>query len=63
MPDMPHPLPLDDIAPGEKRQFRYAVSETYLGDAVEIPVTVINGEQDGYRAYGQRWMADAEGAE
>ncbi|MDY6817340.1 MAG: succinylglutamate desuccinylase/aspartoacylase family protein [Halobacteriales archaeon] len=35
------------IGPGEKRQFRYEVSETYLGDAVEIPVTVIHGEQPG----------------
>ncbi|GGL44649.1 succinate dehydrogenase [Halarchaeum grantii] len=35
------------VDPGEKRQFRYEVGETYLGDAVEIPVTVINGEHDG----------------
>lgn len=40
-----------EIAPGEKRQFRYEVSETYLGDAVEIPVTIIHGEQPGPRIF------------
>jgi hypothetical protein len=35
------------VAPGERRNFRYTVSETYLGDAVRIPVTVINGEREG----------------
>ena len=42
---------LDDggVPPGEKRQFRYEVSETYLGDPVEIPVTVINGARPGTR--------------
>lgn len=31
------------IAPGEKQSFRFSCSETYHGDALEIPVTVING--------------------
>jgi hypothetical protein len=35
------------VDPDEKRQFE--VSETYLGDPVEIPVTVIDGEADGLR--------------
>ncbi len=48
----PRPFRFDaEVAPGEKRQFRYEVSETYLGDPVEIPVTVINGDQDGPRVF------------
>jgi len=35
------------VAPGETEHVRFPVSETYLGDPVEIPVTVINGEGDG----------------
>jgi predicted deacylase len=38
-----------EVDSGEKRQFRFEVSKTYLGDPVEIPVTVINGEADGPR--------------
>jgi len=38
-----------DVPTGEKRQFRYPVGETYLGDPVEIPVTVVRGERDGPR--------------
>ncbi len=45
---MPDPFRYDAaVAPGEKRHFRHEVSETYLGDPVEIPVTVINGAHDG----------------
>jgi predicted deacylase len=40
-----------EVRPGEKRQFRYEVGETYLGDAVEIPVTIINGVQPGPRVF------------
>ncbi|WP_049934758.1 succinylglutamate desuccinylase/aspartoacylase family protein [Haloplanus natans] len=48
--DQPRPFRIDaDIDPGEKRQFRFEVSKTYLGDPVEIPVTVVNGEGDGPR--------------
>lgn len=36
-----------EVAPGEKRQIRYEVGETYLGDPVEIPVTIINGTHPG----------------
>ncbi len=35
------------VAPGESKNFRYTVSETYLGDAVRIPVTIINGKKPG----------------
>ncbi|QIO24898.1 succinylglutamate desuccinylase/aspartoacylase family protein [Haloarcula sp. JP-L23] len=35
------------ISPGEKTQFRYAVGTTFHDDPIEIPVTVINGEQAG----------------
>ena len=36
-----------EVEPGETRHIRYEISETYMGDPVEIPVTVINGEHDG----------------
>ena len=39
------------IEPGETEQFRYSVSETYLGDAVRIPVTIINGAEPGPTAF------------
>ena len=35
------------VDPGERQNVRYVVSETYLGDPVRIPVTIINGERDG----------------
>ncbi len=35
------------VAPGETEHVRFPVSETYLGDPVEIPVTVINGRESG----------------
>jgi len=35
------------VQPGETAQFRFAVSETYLGDPVRIPVTIINGPRPG----------------
>jgi predicted deacylase len=35
------------VAPGETQNIRYSVSETYLGDPVRIPVTIINGERPG----------------
>jgi len=35
------------VAPGERANVRYTVSETYLGDSVRVPVTVVNGERDG----------------
>jgi predicted deacylase len=40
-----------EVKPGEKRQFRYEVSETYLGDSVEIPITIINGDNPGPRLF------------
>jgi predicted deacylase len=35
------------VAPGEAANIRYGVSETYLGDPVRIPVTIVNGERPG----------------
>lgn len=35
------------VEPGERTNLRYTVSETYLGDPVRIPVTIINGTEDG----------------
>jgi len=35
------------VEPGERQNLRYGISETYLGDPVRIPVTVVNGEQSG----------------
>ncbi|WP_255169594.1 succinylglutamate desuccinylase/aspartoacylase family protein [Natrononativus amylolyticus] len=35
------------VDPGESANIRYGISETYLGDPVRIPVTVINGEHPG----------------
>ncbi len=35
------------VDPGETQNIRYGISETYLGDPIRIPVTIINGEADG----------------
>ena len=35
------------VDPGTRQNLRYAISETYLGDPIRIPVTVVNGERDG----------------
>jgi len=39
------------VAPGETEELRFPVSETYLGDPVRIPVTIINGPEPGPTAY------------
>ncbi|MEF8869626.1 MAG: succinylglutamate desuccinylase/aspartoacylase family protein [Haloarculaceae archaeon] len=39
------------VDPGETQNIRYGVSETYLGDPVRIPVTIVNGEQPGPTAF------------
>jgi len=39
------------VDPGEVANIRYGITETYLGDPVRIPVTVINGEQAGPTAF------------
>jgi len=50
--DTPRSFRFDaEVTPGEKRQFRYEVSESYLGDPVEVPVTIINGVRDGPRVF------------
>jgi predicted deacylase len=35
------------VDPGESSKFQYTVSETYLGDPVRIPVTIVNGSEPG----------------
>ena len=35
------------VEPGESATFRYRISETYLGDPVRIPVSVVNGAEPG----------------
>ncbi|MFC5367348.1 succinylglutamate desuccinylase/aspartoacylase family protein [Salinirubrum litoreum] len=35
------------VDPGETQNIRYGISETYLGDPVRIPVTIINGAREG----------------
>jgi len=35
------------VEPGESENLRYRISQTYLGDPVRIPVTIINGERPG----------------
>jgi hypothetical protein len=35
------------VDPGTRRDPRYAISETYLGDPIRIPVTVVNGKREG----------------
>jgi hypothetical protein len=35
------------VGPGEVGNVRYGISETYLGDPIRIPVTIVNGERDG----------------
>jgi hypothetical protein len=50
VPEEPRSFHYDGtVPPGEKRHFRYEISETYLGDPVEVPVTVINGTEPGPR--------------
>jgi len=39
------------VDPGERQNIRFVVSETYLGDPVRIPVTIINGERPGPTAF------------
>lgn len=35
------------VQPGERRHFRHTIGETYLGDPIRIPVTIINGSEPG----------------
>ncbi|WP_276272053.1 succinylglutamate desuccinylase/aspartoacylase family protein [Haloarcula litorea] len=39
------------VDPGEVQNVRYTVSETYMGDPVRMPVTVVNGERPGPTAF------------
>jgi len=35
------------VDPGETQNVRYTISETYFGDPIRIPVTIVNGEDPG----------------
>ncbi len=35
------------VDPGESANLRYTVTETYLGDPVRLPVTIVNGDEPG----------------
>ncbi len=35
------------VEPGETQSLRYTVTETYLGDPVRMPVTIVNGTEPG----------------
>ncbi len=39
------------VEPGERAYVRYSVSQTYLGDPIRIPVTIINGPKPGPTAF------------
>lgn len=39
------------VDPGETRSPRYTITETYLGDPVRMPVTIINGSDSGPTAF------------
>ncbi|WP_246983273.1 succinylglutamate desuccinylase/aspartoacylase family protein [Halorientalis marina] len=39
------------VGPGETVDIRFPVSETYFGDPIRIPVTIINGERSGPTVY------------
>ena len=46
------PFPFDArVPPGEVRHFRHEVSETYLGESVNVPITIVNGAHDGPRVF------------
>lgn len=35
------------VEPGETANIRYTISETYLGDPVRLPITIVNGDHPG----------------
>jgi len=39
------------VDPGETQNIRYGISETYLGDPIRVPVTIINGSEPGPTAF------------
>ena len=39
------------VEPGETANIRYGISETYLGDPVRVPVTIVNGAKPGPTAF------------
>ncbi len=52
VPDEPRVFRYDgEVRPSEKRHVRFEVSETYLGDPVEVSVTIVNGSEPGPRVF------------
>lgn len=50
--DEPRPFPVaDGIDVGERRHLRYEIGETYLGDPVKVPITIIKGARPGPRLF------------
>lgn len=41
----------NEVPPGEKRHLQYSIGKTYLGNSIELPVTIINGAQPGSRVF------------
>jgi len=39
------------VEPGERADIRYPISETYFGDPIRMPVTIINGAEPGPTAF------------
>ena len=39
------------VGPGERVDIRYSISETYLGDPIRVPVTIVNGAEPGPRVF------------
>ena len=35
------------VEPGETANVRYTISETYLGEPIRVPITIVNGERPG----------------
>ena len=48
-PEEPAPFTYNGgrVDPGESANIRYGISETYLGDPIRIPVTIVNGPNPG----------------
>ena len=47
----PFEYPGGVVEPGQKRHFRFPVGETYLGEPISLPVTIINGAEPGPTAF------------
>lgn len=41
----------DEVPPGEKQHLQHSIGETYLGNPIEFPITIINGSHPGPRIF------------